>query len=540
MKQPYSRYFPTPSFLAMSSCALDISDQSIKYGELEAKPHGLRLGKFGHTKIPPGVIISGKIENEAELVRILKDLAKKESLRFVRISLPEEQMYLFTLTLPKSTSNNLYEAILLQLEEHIPLKAVDTIFDYEIVSENNESIFVQVLSIAATTMESYLSVFKQSGLVPLSFELEAQAIARAVIPFNDPSPVMIVDFGSARTGASIAHNGKVFFTTTLDIGGVAITNMIAKNFNISFEEAEKMKLSYGLTSTLSADDIFPSILNGISVLRDELNRHYVYWKTHEDDGYKHEKLDRIILCGGDANLTGLSNYLQASMMIKVENANAWVNITEMRTSVPSISLEESFGYATVLGLALADYIQKPQSIINVLPSEEKKLLRHNYWMRFSTTMLSFLSFSLVVSILLILPSYFFSISKSKIATDRLEAFNLANPEITTENLEKSIKDINAELTLLSSKGSTVAPSEIILKDLILNLPKGITLSQIFYNEDTGGARSINIHGLASDRVALRNFKSTLDSNPDMASSNLPISDFLEKSNINFSISIVLK
>ncbi len=524
----------------MNSCALDISDQSIKYGELLATPNGLRLGRFGHEKIPPGVINSGKIENEAELVNILKALAKREHLNFVRISLPEEQMYLFTLSLPSVTVGDLREVILLQIEEHIPLKAIDTIFDYEIVKENDQTIFVQVSALAITTIESYLSVFEKSGLVPLSFELEAQAIARAVIPRDDMSPVMIVDFGSARTGASIAHDGKVFFTTTLDIGGDSLTTMISKNFNISFEEAEKMKLSYGLSSTANVDDIFPAILNGISVLRDELNRHYIYWKTHEDDGFKHEKLDRIILCGGDANLTGLSHYLQATLKIKVENANAWVNISDMHESVPSISFEESFGYATVLGLALADYIQKPQSIINVLPEQEKKVLRHLYWMRFSTTILSFLSLVIVSSTLLLLPSYLFSISKSNIATSRLEAFNIANPEMATNNIDKSISDINSKLGLLSSKNLIVYPSDVILKNLISTLPKGITLSQILYSEENNNNKTLNINGIAIDRVTLRNFQTSLDNNPDILSTNLPISNFLAHSNINFTILIMFK
>ena len=539
MKQPYNRYFPTPSYLAMSSCALDISDKSIKYGELLATPLGLRLGRFGHEKIPPGVVVSGKIENESELVRVLKELARRERLHFVRISLPEEQMYLFTIGLPKSTVGDLREAILLQLEEHIPLQAMDTTFDYEIVLENDQTIFVEVLAIATATIDSYLSIFKKSGLVPVSFELEAQAIARALIPYDDPSPVMIVDFGEARTGASIAHNGRVFFTTTLDIGGIALTNMIAKNFNISFEEAEKMKLSYGLGSTSNADDIFPAILNGISVLRDELNRHYVYWKTHEDDGTKHEKLSRIILCGGDANLTGLSNYLESSMAIKVQNANAWVNISDMKTSVPSMSFEESFGYATVLGLALADYSHKPQSMINVLPEAEKKTLRSLYKMRFASTMMSFIALCGVIAIFLVLPSYFFSVSKYNLASARLEAFNIANPEIATQDLNKTINDINSKLATLSTNISLTPLSEVILKDLILPLPKGITLEQISFNEDKS-IRTFEIHGQASDRITLRNFKASLDSNPRISKTVLPISDFLEKSNINFTISITMK
>jgi type IV pilus assembly protein PilM len=447
-------------------------------------------------------------------------------------------MYLFTIELPKIVGGNLKEAILLQLEEHIPLKASDTTFDYDIISENEKTIFIEVLAVANATIDSYVSLFRRSGLVPLSFELEAQAIARAVIPRDDPNPVMIVDFGEARTGASIAHNGRVFFTTTLDIGGISLTNMIAKNFSLSFEDAEKMKRSYGLSSTANADDIFPAILNGISVLRDELNRHYIYWKTHEEDGTKHEKLDRIILCGGDANLTGLSNYLQASMMIKVENANAWVNVTTMKSSVPDMSFEESFGYATVIGLALADYIQRPQTMINVLPEVDKKVLRREYWLRFSSIIMSFTALACVVAVTLVFPSYFFSVAKSNLANSRLEAFNLANPEIATDDLNKSINDINTKLTVLSTQKNEVTVSDILLSNLLDTLPKGIALFQIQYNEGTN--KTIDIHGNAIDRATLRNFKASLDANPNILEANLPISDFLEKSNIDFTISIKMK
>lgn len=523
----------------MNSFALDISDQSLKYGELLSTAHGLRLGRFGHERIPPGVIASGKIENEEELIRILKDLVQREHLHFVRISLPEEQMYLFTLKLPKITQHDLYNAVLLQIEEHIPLKAVDTIFDYQLVSEDEHNIFVQVLAIATLTIESYTSVFKKSGLIPISFELEAQAIARAVIPRGDQSSVMIIDFGAARTGASIAHAGKVYFTTTLDIGGNLLTSMIAKNFNISLEEAEEKKLSYGLGSAASSEDLFPAILNGVSVLRDELNRQYIYWKTHEDDGFKHTKIDRIILCGGESNLAGLSTYLEASMMLKVESANTWVNISTMTTSVPSLSYESSLGYATVLGLALADHMEKTEGVMNVLPYKEKKFLRHEYWIRFTTISLSFAALIFALSTLLFLPSYFFSVSKSNTMTSRLTLFNTENPEIAANTMDTAIKTINSKLVSLSTKDLAPLPSDVILKRLLLNLPKGITISQILY-EILPKNNILSIHGIASDRGALKNFKKNLDSNPAFVSANIPISDFLEPTNIAFTISIILK
>lgn len=545
MKSSYSRYFPTPSFLAMNSCALDISDLTIKYGELLITPQGLRLGRFGEEDIAPGIIVSGKIEKENELVAILTSLRKRERLHFVRISLPEEQMYLFTLSLPLMKREEIRDTILLQLEEHIPLQAVDTVFDYEILSQNGEGITIQVLAISTAIIESYVSVFKQSGLVPLSFELEAQAIARAVIPEGDSSTVMIVDFGKTRTGVSIAENGRVVFTTTLDIGGATLTSMISKNFSLSIEEAEKLKRANGLESTPGTEDIFPVILNGLSVLRDELTKQYDYWKTRIKDGTRHTEISRMILCGGDSNLLGLAEYLESSMMIKIEHANAWTNISTMDISVPDMSRAESFGYVTVLGLALADYIRPPRSMMNVLPLEEKKSITKEYLMRLGVMSLSLLSIIGVIAIGLILPSYFLSVSKLSLAENRLELFNKANPDIATHDLNKTISDINAKLSLLSAKSLNGSPSTRLSQDILENRPHGITILNITYTQrkvekkDTVNTL-IEIHGTAQDRATLRTYKELLLNTEDIKSVDLPISDYLEPSNIAFTMSITLK
>lgn len=541
MKKLYNHYFPTPSYLAMNSCAIDISDHSIKYGELITTTSGLRLGKYRKEKIPTGVVVSGKIEKEDELIFILKKIKDKEKIHFIRVSLPEEQMYLFTLSLPKTDDDNLREMILLQIEEHIPLKAPDSIFDYDIVSEDNQNILVEVVAIASVTIESYMSVFNRAGLVPLSFEIEAQAIARAVVPNGDTNPVMIVDFGDDRTGVSISNNGRVFLTTTLSIGGADLTNMIAKNFSLSFEEAEKMKREYGLNEESKAKDIFPAILNGISVLRDELNKQYIYWGTHNNDDTKHNQINHIILCGGDANLAGLADYLELSMKIKVENANVWVNILNTEDSVPEISFEESLGYATVLGLSLGDYMYKSQSIVNVLPDKEKRILRKEYWMRFFIIILNLISATSIVATILLFPSYFFSQSKENLVENKLELFNKENPEITNNNIEKITGDINSKLEILDNTKSSYQVNDKILSSILSSRTTGITFSQILFDKTTKttNASVLEIHGVATNRDSLRNFKTALDNNPSFAEVNLPISNFLEKSDLIFTISIIM-
>lgn len=352
----FLRFFPPPDFLVTPSFGLDISDESLKFLELIPTKNGIRAGRYGERPIPPGIIESGKIIDSKKLEDILSTLRKEEGVKSVRVSLPEEQVYLFQLRLEKAGLKNVREAIELALEEHVPISAEDAIFDYDLIKEDTQSVEVQVATIPKNIIENYLSIFKHSQINVQSFELEGQAISRAVIKNGDMDTYMIVDFGKKRTGIFIVSRGIVMFTFTLDLGGAMLTEMIQKNFNVSFEEASKMKQQYGLERNTANKEIFPVILNSVSVLRDEIERHFLYWQTHKDEeGKVNPPIKKIIFCGGDANLKGLADYISVSMKSTVEMANVWINMIDTVKSVPEIPFKQAIAFATAIGLALGDF-----------------------------------------------------------------------------------------------------------------------------------------------------------------------------------------
>jgi len=356
VRNSFYRFFPTPRFLMAPSFGLDISDQSLKFAELVVTKDGIVMGRHGERKIPAGIIESGQIKDPNKLKEFLSLLRKEEGIRFVRVSLPEEQVYLFRLRLQKEGLENVREGIELSLEEHIPIPAQDAIFDYGLLHEDEKSLDIQVAAIPKNVIENYLSVFRESFISVQSFELEAQAISRAVIKNGDMDTYMIVDFGQTRTGIFIISNGLAVFTSTLDIGGASLNRSIQKNFNVSPEEAEKMKRQYGLERNATNKEIFSVILNSVSVLRDEVAKHLLYWQTHKDqEGNDHPPIKRIILCGGDSNLIGLAEYLSVSTKTPVEVANVWVNITNKAKYIPEINFNKSLTFAAALGLALGDF-----------------------------------------------------------------------------------------------------------------------------------------------------------------------------------------
>jgi type IV pilus assembly protein PilM len=128
----FYKIFPTPVYLKNETVGLDISDQSIKFIGLIKKGDSFSVSKFDEIKIPLGIIESGQIKNKEELIKALSGLRQKNNLKDVIVSLPEEQAYIIRMKLPAMPRNQIREAIELQLEEYIPLKADQVVFDYEI------------------------------------------------------------------------------------------------------------------------------------------------------------------------------------------------------------------------------------------------------------------------------------------------------------------------------------------------------------------------------------------------------------------------
>ncbi len=352
----FDRFFPVPSFLSAPAFGLDISDDVIKFIELINTKHGLKIGRHGERAIPPGIMEAGKIKNPKRMEEMLLSLRLEVGIKSVRVSLPEEQVYLFKLRLEKAGLVNVREAIELSLEEHVPIQAQEAIFDYEFLGEDAQAIDLEVAVIPKNVIEGYLSIFENSQINVESFELEAQAIARAVVKKGDMETYMIVDFGEKRTGIFIISRGVIMFTSTLDVGGVMLNDMIVKNFKISFEEAEKMKRKYGLQRNAENRELFSVLLNSVSVLRDEIGKHFLYWHTHKDEeGKSNPPINKVILCGGDSNLIGLADYFAVSLKCSVEMANVWINIIDTKNYVPEMHFKQALSFASCLGLALQNY-----------------------------------------------------------------------------------------------------------------------------------------------------------------------------------------
>ncbi len=356
-----SRIFPPPRYVTMPSVGVDISDTSLKYIKFvptRKKGARLKLDSFGDIDIKDGVLERGSVLDKGPLVEALKEVKYKTDTDFFHVSLPEERAYLFETEIKKGTSFKEIKGILeFRLEENVPLSPSDAFFDYDIVNDDLDysQLRVSVTAYARETIIAYYEACKEAGILPVSFQVEAQAIARSTLPFGDLGTYLIVDFGKTRTGVGIVQRGSLMYTSTIDIGGNELSVALRKQLGEKEEsELTMIKNTQGLVQSVENGEVYEALISPVSAIASELGVRIQYWTTR-DVKKLNQGFDGIILCGGSSNLKGLPGYLREILGVPVEHADVWQNAFSTDTHVPEIDKRHSFGYATAIGLALSDF-----------------------------------------------------------------------------------------------------------------------------------------------------------------------------------------
>ncbi len=354
----FLKFFPVPKYLSKVAVGFDISDHSVKFLELLPDRENIKLGRFGEIMLPAEVVVNGEIKNPAELAKILASIKNQNGFKYAYASLPEDKAFTFRLSLPKMKHEEIRNSIELQIGDYVPIPVADCVFDYEIITQKPDgSISASVSALPREIVDSYISVFTMAGFELLGAEIEAQAIARSLLTLVDNGAYMIIDIGKIHTGFMIVCRGSVVFTSIINVGGENVTSFIQKNLGLSREEAIVQKEKKGLLRSGENNDLFMSLIPVVSALKDEINQRLVFWQEHNTDGQNGECqiVDKIILCGGQASLLGLKEYLETHLRVPVELGNPWVNICTSGDCVMPIKYNESLRFATCLGLALRNF-----------------------------------------------------------------------------------------------------------------------------------------------------------------------------------------
>src|SRR5437016_8924813 len=99
---------------------------------------------------------------------------------------------------------------------------------------------------AHTFLQNVEKCVTRAGLALDDMVLEPLATGEAVaLPAEKNLGVCVVDIGGGTTDLAVFHDGEIYYSAVIPIGGNHVTNDIAQLLQVNIEEAERVKIEHG-------------------------------------------------------------------------------------------------------------------------------------------------------------------------------------------------------------------------------------------------------------------------------------------------------
>ena len=346
---------------------VDIGHSNIKVVQIDSKNNGKHIVKaFGSMELPNEIISSGVVVDPPvvakELLTLLRHSVKGNiTSRRVVGSLPSRYTYNRNFYFPKLKTEELKDAIYLEIEQSVPIPSADLIVAYDVFDMSNrldqngkpipitDDQYFEVIVTAAPRrlIDSYSRIFDEAGLELCAIETSIQSLNRLVGVADDKSTItLLMDIGVYSIDMGVVDS-EVRVATVIDGGSHAFTQNIAKQCNVSIKAADIIKFKHGLNAGPYQEAVTKALQPQLDNLILEVKKIMRFYKERSGSrgGVK-----QIITTGGGASMPGLSDYLINALRMPVRMCNVWENMHFGKLKKPGLYSNSSF--ATATGLAL--------------------------------------------------------------------------------------------------------------------------------------------------------------------------------------------
>ena len=337
---------------------LDIGSSNVKLVQLKERKGGYALQAFGVAKLPPETIVDGALMNSAAVVEAIQDLLAEQKVkaRDVAIGVRGHSVIIKKIQLPRMSQEELDESIQWEAEQSIPFDVKDVHIDTQILPTAPDATGqMDVLLVAAKKdmIHDYTSVCAEAGLVATVVDVDAFAVQNAYEASYEPAEgetVVLINVGAAVTNINIIANGTTTFTRDVTMGGNAFTEEIQKQLNISYDEAEALKVGGQGESDAVVPQEVEHVIQGVAEqLAGEIQRSLDFYAATAADN----RIARVYLSGGTARIPALFKVIEQRAGVPVEILNPFKAIEiDSRRFDPMTLTNAAASAAVAVGLAL--------------------------------------------------------------------------------------------------------------------------------------------------------------------------------------------
>ncbi len=311
-----------------TTVALEIGAQSVTMAVFTPAGRGFALSRYARRDILLDPVEEGmRMDYVSNAIgEMVTELKVKGS--DVRNVVSGQQVFMRFIKLPAIDVENIAEQVEMEAQQHIPFPMDDIIYSYqELADREDGEREVLLVAIKKEVLDNLNTQVEENKLRTVAVDCSITSLFNAFSASypEENEPVMLLDIGAKTTDIIFAEDGR-FFTRSVTAAGAFITNSIAREYGLSFREAEKRKLENGVVSLGSGhtDDMAPqdaalatTIRNAMSRLSSEIQRTVNHYRAQ----YQGTPPTKAYICGGGARLAYALEFLQSTLNIPVEYFN---------------------------------------------------------------------------------------------------------------------------------------------------------------------------------------------------------------------------
>jgi len=342
---------------------LDIGSSGVKMVQLkEVRRRGatvFQLQAFGTKPLPPEAIVDGALMNSTAIVQAIQELVSELRIKHKEAALgvSGHSVIIKKISLPRMSQEELDESIQWEAEQYIPFDVKDVHIDtFPLPSGNDQTGQMDVLLVAAKKdmINDYTSVVAEAGLEPVIVAVDAFAVQNCIESNYDVprgETVVLINAGASVVNINIIANGVTTFTRDVTIGGNQFTEEIQQQLNVSYDEAEALKIG---GNQADADSVVPQeverVLTSVAEqMAGEIQRSLDFYASTAADSH----IAKVLLSGGTAKIPALFKTIEQRVGVPVEILNPFKNVEiDNRKFDPAYVMEMAPIAAVAVGLGL--------------------------------------------------------------------------------------------------------------------------------------------------------------------------------------------
>ena len=301
-----------------SLVGLDIGSSSVKAIELKKAKEGYELLSFGLEPLAQDTVVDGAIMDApsvAEKIISIFDNQKVKS-KNVATSVSGHSVIVKRVSMPLMTEEELYDRVQAEASQHIPFDIADVNLSYQLLEATDSQMDALLVAVKKDKILNHTNVLAQAGKSPTVVDIDAFALQNCFeVNYElDPSQVVaLLNVGASVMNINIIRGMTPLFTRDVSVGGNQYTDALQKELDLSFEDAEKLKMGGTLPGV--SEEQRTAILRSVSdILILEIQKTFDFFRATASG----ENIRRIVVAGGTARVPGLLDFLKEEFAMPVE------------------------------------------------------------------------------------------------------------------------------------------------------------------------------------------------------------------------------